>query len=332
MSQSRIIVTSYSNPDLDGTASAIAYSELLKKQGKNAKVALFGTPHREAQFVFKTFDIDKPAQAENILNQEGKLILVDASDLRGISNLIDPKQVIEVIDHRKVNQSDKFPNAKIQIELVGSCATLIAEKFFKEKIIITSSSAVLLYSAIISNTVNLQANVTTDRDKKMCNWLVKQFDLPKNYVHKMFVAKSVFGKPLKEVFCDDFATFQFHSKQLGIAQLEIVNTDGFVNKNKDEIQKVLTKIKKERNIDLIFLSLIDIEKIKNTFMIIDESSKKLLEQALSVKFKNNISHKNGIIMRKTIVTIVTAKQKRMFCNPDFTIKSGNGISDESQPV
>lgn len=304
MSQSRIIVTGYSNPDLDGTASAIAYAELLKKQGKNVAAALFGIPHREAQFVFKTFDIDKPAQAENILNQEDKLILVDASDLRGISNLIDPKQVIEVIDHRQVNQADKFPNAKTHIELVGSCATLIAEKFFKEKIIITPSSAALLYLAIISNTVNFQANVTTDRDKKMCDWLVRQFDLPKDYIHKMFLAKSVFKKLLKEIFCDDFATFEFHSKQLGIAQLEIVNTDDFVYKNKDEIQKVLTKIKKEKNLDLIFLSLIDLEKIKNIFIVIDESSKKLLEQALGIRFENNISHQEGIMMRKTIVPIV----------------------------
>ncbi|MBU1000825.1 DHH family phosphoesterase [Patescibacteria group bacterium] len=304
MSQSRIIITGYSNPDLDGTASAIAYAELLKKQGKNTTAALFGIPHREAEFVFKTFNIDKPAQAENILNQEDKLILVDASDLRGISNLIDLKQVIEVIDHRKVNQADKFPNAKIQIELVGSCATLIAEKFFTKKIIITSSSAALLYSAIISNTVNFQANVTTERDKKMCNWLVGQFDLPKDYVHKMFVAKSVFGKPLKKVFSDDFATFEFRSKLLGIAQLEIVNTDDFINKNKDEIQKILTEIKEERNLDLIFLSVINLEKIKNTFIVIDESSKKLLEQALNVRFENNISHQEGIMMRKTIVPMV----------------------------
>ena len=304
MSQSRIIITGYSNPDLDGTACAIAYAELLKKQGKNAKVALFGTLHKEAEFVFKTFNIDKPDQAENILNQEDKLILVDASDLRGISNLIDPKQVIELIDHRKVNQADKFPNAKIQIELVGSCATLIAEKFLKEKITITTSSAALLYSAIISNTVNFQANVTTDRDKKTCKWLVSKFDLPEGYIQKMFKAKSIFKKPLKEVFENDFATFTFHSKQLGIAQLEIVNTDDFVNKNKDEIQKILTEIKEERNLDLIFLSVIDLEKIKNTFIVIDESSKKLLEQALGVKFKNNIAHKNGITMRKTIVPMV----------------------------
>ena len=102
-------------------------------------------------------------------------------------------------------------------------------------------------------------------------------------------------------------------------------------KSMNEFDNGLDK-KWDYDLDAPWDSVVDIEKIKNTFMIIDESSKKLLEQALSVKFKNNISHKNGIIMRKTIVTIVTAKQKRMFCNPDFTIKSGSGISGESQPV
>lgn len=83
-----------------------------------------------------------------------------------------------------------------------------------------------------------------------------------------------------------------------------MNTDDFVYKNKDEIQKVLTEIKKEREIDFIFLSLIDLEKIKNTFIVIDESSKKLLEQALGIRFENNISHQEGIVMRKTIVPMV----------------------------
>ena len=133
MENSRIIVTAYSNPDLDGTACAIAYAEFLQKKGNNAVVAIFGIPHREAQFVFNTFHIEQPIHAEETLSKMDKVILVDASDLRGISDKINPEQVIEIFDHRKIHEADKFPHAKAQIELVGSCATLIAEKFFYEK-------------------------------------------------------------------------------------------------------------------------------------------------------------------------------------------------------
>jgi len=39
-------------------------------------------------------------------------------------------------------------------------------------------------------------------------------------------------------------------------------------------------------------------------MVTDESSKKLLEQALGVRFENNISYQEGTMMRKTVVLMV----------------------------
>jgi len=300
----RIIVTGYSSPDLDATACAIAYTEFLQKKGTNAVVALFGIPHREAQFVFKTFHINPPVNAERILTKEDKIILVDSSDLRGISNKINPRQVIELIDHRKINEADRFPHAKAHIEFVGSCATLIAEKFFNENREISNTSAALLYSAIISNTVNFQANVTTDRDRKMCDWLKQYFVLPKNYIYDMFAAKSSFNKPLNDVFTDDFATYTFNGKHIGIAQLEIIESDNFVKKNKKEIEEILMQVKKEKQLNLIFLTLIDVEKVTNTFIIVDPTSQELLEKALQVTFHEDIALKKGIMMRKTIVPLI----------------------------
>src|SRR3989344_3305836 len=156
-----ILITSYKNPDLDGTACTFAYTEYLQKNGKNVVAAVFGTPSREAQFVFKTFKILPLKNAEKIIGKVKDIILVEASDTSGISWKIDPTKVIEIIDHRKIHEAHKFFNAKTQIELVGSAATLIAEKFHNNKTTITSESASLLYSAIISNTINFQAKVTT---------------------------------------------------------------------------------------------------------------------------------------------------------------------------
>jgi len=49
----KIIVTSYPNPDLDGTACAIAYSEFLNKNGRPASYKLFGNWQSEVDFVLK---------------------------------------------------------------------------------------------------------------------------------------------------------------------------------------------------------------------------------------------------------------------------------------
>jgi manganese-dependent inorganic pyrophosphatase len=191
-----MIVTAYENPDVDGTACAYAYAEFLNKQGTEALAVVFGVPHREAQFVMKEFKIEGFAKGEEHLAE--KVVLVDASDLRGLSDKLAPNQVIEIIDHRKIHEAEKFPNAKSQIELVGSAATLIAEKFKAASIEPSEEAAALLFSAIVSNTINFQAKVTTDRDQEMAEWLQSFVEIPDDYVHRMFADKSAFTKNLKE--------------------------------------------------------------------------------------------------------------------------------------
>lgn len=199
-----ILITSYVNPDLDGIAGAIAYGEFLKKTGKNAIVGIIGEPHDEAKYILDRFGFAYPEMIMNADNFD-KVILVDASDLNGLEGKIDPEKVIEIIDHRKVHESDKFPKAKTQIEFVGAAATIVAEKFIQNKIDISKESAILIYSVIISNTLNFRGSVTTDRDRKVAIWLNKIASLPENFWKDLFISKSdLSGKKLIERIEGDF--------------------------------------------------------------------------------------------------------------------------------
>jgi manganese-dependent inorganic pyrophosphatase len=296
----KILITGYEDPDLDATSCAYAYSELLNKKAKTSTAALFGTPDKEARFVLNFLNI-KIENASKIVDKYKKIILVDASDLDGISKEVDPKNIIEIIDHRKVNEAEKFPNAKINIDLVGSAATLIAEKFYKAKEEISKESATLLYSAIVSNTINFNAKVTTKRDIKMAKWLLDKLKLPQNYVHKMFLAKSTLDEPLSTIFHVHLANFNLNKKKLTVVQLEIINVNQFVSKNMDQIKKLLKKIKVRNKSDYILLTCIDVEMLFNKFICIDIASEKLVSDALNVKFSKSIAKRNGVIMRKEIV-------------------------------
>lgn len=300
MSPNRILITAYKNPDLDGTAAAYAYAEFLQKKGQNAWAGIFGIPHQEALFVFAEFNIQKMADAEKLLEESDQIILVDTSDLRGISEKINPKKVIELIDHREINKAGKFPQAKIQIELVGAAATLIAEKFYQANLEISPASAVLLYSAIINNTINFQAKVTTKQDQNMARWLKTKFRLPDDYIHRLFAKQSQFSRSIFDTLLDYCATFEFANKKIGISQLEIIDVNQFLDQNLEEIKKSLTTIKNTKSLDYIFLTCIDVEKYFNRFVTFDQSSQKLLERALAVLFQNGIAKRNGIIMRKEI--------------------------------
>ncbi|MCX6751699.1 MAG: DHH family phosphoesterase [Candidatus Nomurabacteria bacterium] len=299
-----ILITSYVNPDIDGMAGVFAYSEFLEKTGINNTIGVMGEIHDEAKYVLDRFNFEYPPVILNSNNFE-KVILIDTSDLNGIEGNIELEKVIEIIDHRTIHEADKFPNAKIQIELVGSVATLITERFIQKNIEISKKSAILLLSAIISNTLNFKGGVTTERDKKAAKYLTKIAQLADNFWKELFEAKSdLSGNKLKDRILGDLAWFNIIDKKVGIAQLEIIGVKKLIEKKQDEIIEILENIKKEMNFDLIFLNAIELEEYKNFFVTSDDKTKYLLEKILNVKFDGFVAEKSNLIMRKQIVPLL----------------------------
>lgn len=304
------LVTCFTNPDIDGIACAIGYTEFLNRAGKHAVYKIFGELHTEAKFVidFLKFKVESTHQPASAF---GKIVLVDSSLIQGLDKSIQLDRVTEIIDHCKVNNADKFKKAKIQIEFVGSCATLIAEKLLKREITPIKTTAVLLYSAIVSNTLNFKAKVTTDRDIKMAEWLKSLTDLPDNFVHQMFAAKSDFsGNKLHLAIVNDHIFNHLGKAGVGIGQIEMVDAQSLVDKRKKEIIDDLDKLSKKFKTDINFISIIDIENGYNLLIASDAPSQKLLAKVLGVKFDNNIARREGLIMRKEIAPLLREELQR----------------------
>ena len=299
MVDEKVLISSYKNPDMDGTACIYAYREFLIQRGIRAEGAIFGRPHREAEFVLKECKIKKLEKAEKIITRFNKIVIVDASDPRDLPRKIKRMKVIEVIDHRKINRVENFPKAKAQIELVGAAATLIAEKFYKKRVPISRQSATLLYLAIVSNTDNFQGIVTA-RDRAMARWLNTKAKVAKTFIRKMFMAKSKFNQPLVQVLAGDMKTLRVDKIVIGIAQLEILDLGKFVKKNREKIYKALRYIKRKHRFNYFFLNMIDLGKGFNFMVVIDALTQALVEKALRLKFANGLARTKRILMRKKI--------------------------------
>lgn len=299
-----ILVTCYVNPDLDGVAGTIAYGEFLQKTGKNAFVGIIGEPHNEAKYILDRFGFEYPPMVANADNFD-EVILVDASELNGLKGKVSAEKVIEIIDHRKVHEADKFPKAKAQIELVGAAATLVAEKFMQNNVKISKESATLVYGAIISNTLNFKGSVTTERDKEAAAWLNKVAKLPEDFWKDLFIAKSdLSSKKLSERIEGDFAWFVMGNKKVGIAQIEMIGAKKLLDERSGEIIQVLDKIKKDMNLDFVFQNTIELEDTKNFFVAQDTETQKLLEKVLKVQFAGVVAERPNLIMRKQIVPLL----------------------------
>ncbi|MCX6797891.1 MAG: DHH family phosphoesterase [Candidatus Falkowbacteria bacterium] len=305
-----ILITGYVNPDLDGTAGMIGYAEFLSKTGKNTVAGVIGEPHEEAKYILDRFNIPYPLLLANA-NDYDEIVLVDASDLNGLEGKIDPNKIIEIIDHRQAHETDKFPNAKAQIEMVGAAATLIAEKFIKNNLEISKNAAILIYGAIISNTLNFKGSVTTDRDKAAAEWLNKTARLPENFWQELFSAKSdLTGEKLAERIEGDFAWFVLGDKNVGIAQIEIIGADKLISERGEEIIKILDKIKDEMQLDYIFQNTIELLDCKNYLVANDEKTKKLLEKILDIHFVGISAVRPNLIMRKQIIPLLKVELEK----------------------
>lgn len=300
----KVLVTSYINPDMDGTACAVAYAEFLNKTGILAVAGLLGLPHEEALYVSERFEISLPL----ILSTDDfeKIVLVDVSELKLMSGKISPEKVIEIIDHREVGQTDEFVNAKKQIELVGSAATLVAEKFVQNNIEISKNSATLLLSAIVSNTLNFKGSVTTSRDRVVAEYLFGVSKLDQEYYKELFSAKSdMSGDKLRNtIMADKVVVRQIAGKRIVVPQLEIVGAKELLQQRLLEILETLDEMKKTDQLDFVFLNLVDLENICNFFVTKDIESQKLISKIYGLVFENNFAGRDGIILRKQIWPLI----------------------------
>lgn len=299
-----ILVTSYTPPDLDGFADSVAYAELLNRIGRTAVAGIFGATSLETRYLLDRFTISEPAAIVQPQAYE-QIILVDSSEPHAIDPRLDPLKVIEVIDHRKSHDAHLFPNAKIQIELVGSCATLITEKFHAQNLRPSRNSAILLYGAILSNTINFQNNVTTDRDRRMASWLNETLGVSPTLADDLFTAKSrLEGQALSDAIIGDTAIFRVAKETIAFAQLEVVGAEQLLQHRLDDIHTIFNELQSTEKPTLLFLSMLDLTESYNLFYTTDKRSQQLLSSILGITFTNNTSKRPGLMMRKEIIPLI----------------------------
>lgn len=300
----KTLITAKVNPDLDGVACTYAYSYLLNKQGLNVVGGVFGQPHPEAQYLINRFQIDDINN--NPQDSFDKFILVDASDIKGMPSVVRAEDVIEAIDHRKADDISRIlPNAKIQNELIGAAATLITEKFYDCQITISQNAAILLYGAIYSNTLNFKVEMTNKRDYQAVEWLRTQTEIPDGLIHQMFLEKTKsISNNLQEVLSNDFKSWIINNQTFGVAQLEVVQLSEIIQVYYEQIIEVLNKLKETHQLQMVFLTAVDLEEEYNLFVTPDHKMQSILSKVFNIEFTNNLAKRNGLLLRKQIVPLV----------------------------
>lgn len=301
-----IIVTSYPKPDLDGVAASYAYSEFLQKSGQIANYSFEGKPKKEVTIVCDLFNISLTSCSPN---KENSFVVVDTNTIKDFPSFVEINNVIEIIDHHVPSQdTPKFSSIKVQIELIGAVATLIAEKFYQNHIPISRNSAILLYYAIISNSINLHSRNTSQKDIEMVKWLSSQCnEIQEQYIKQIFEAKSLIDpNNLREEMEAEY-TLEIGNKKLIIAQLEVVDAMSFFSIRKIAIQNILNSILEEKQLDYIFLNCIDILNGYSILYTPFSKTEDYIKNYFEGVFENGQLILNPLFMRKEIIKLLKEK-------------------------
>lgn len=302
----RIVITSgWRYTDIDILACAIAYNELLTKEGKNPIAFLPGALNKSVTKDIRSWEFEY--NKEYTSNKNDKIVIVDISDPSFITPEVNQDNIIEIYDHHfgfeKYWKKKLGNNAKI--ETVGSCATLIWEEYKKrgfEKEI-SQVSARLIVIAITSNTLNFKASVTTKRDVTAYNELKDIAKLPGNWTEKYFEEQevSVFKDPHKEIINDTHVEkFPDSEDKLVIGQIELWDSSKFIKDYQSDIKNAMESYKEP----LWFLTSPSISGGKNYIYCENDKVKKLLKDKLGAKFKKDVGTTKNLILRKEIKKII----------------------------
>jgi manganese-dependent inorganic pyrophosphatase len=221
-------------------------------------------------------------------------VLVDASDVIGLPEIVDPKRVVEVIDHRLHHEAARlFPNATIRIEPVGAAATLIAELWRDSGRQPSAHAAQLLQAAILSNTQRLRGSVTTNRDRIAFGWLSGLVSLPEGMVDRQMSARTgeILGN-LDAALVRESKTFTIAGEDLVISQLEIID----VHLHLDGV-KTASRVLGGR----AMVNVVDVVTACSALVVDDPAFRRWVGSRLSVEFSGAVAYFEPAVLRKQLV-------------------------------
>ena len=171
--ENKILIFGHKNPDTDTICSALVKEILNKKNGcEKSKSVRLGNVNKETQYALKYLGLEAPELIEKV--EEGQeVILVDHNEFNQSVEGIEKAKILEVVDHHRISNFETSEPLYYTARPFGCTSTILFEEFKQNNIEIEKTEAVLMASAIISDTLLLKSPTTTEHDKKALEELGK---------------------------------------------------------------------------------------------------------------------------------------------------------------
>ena len=236
-----------------------------------------------------------------------KVILVDHNERGQSIPGIEEADILEIVDHHRVADIQTVGPLMFRGEPLGSTATIVTKMFDELDVEMPSHIAGLLLGAVVSDTLLFKSPTCTPVDTKIAKKLAKIAGVDiQEFAMEMFKAgTSLVGKTVDEIFNQDFKKFSFDNLQVGVAQVNSMDIEGFIPYKKDMLD-YMNKFAEDNNLEFTLLLLTDIINA-NSEIFVGGPRPELVEKAFNVQLTECQGTLVGVISRKKqVVPAITA--------------------------
>ena len=236
-----------------------------------------------------------------------KVILVDHNERGQSIPGIEEADILEIVDHHRVADIQTVGPLLFRGEPLGSTATIVTRMFEEQDVEMPSHIAGLLLGAVVSDTLLFKSPTCTPVDTKIAKKLAKIAGVNiQEFAMEMFKAgTSLVGKTVDEIFNQDFKKFSFDNLQVGVAQVNSMDIEGFLPYKKDMLD-YMNKFAEDNNLEFTLLLLTDIINA-NSEIFVGGPRPELVEKAFNVQLTECQGTLAGVISRKKqVVPAITA--------------------------
>ena len=288
--ENKVLIFGHKNPDTDTICSAIVKEILYKKNGcEKSKAVRLGNVNKETQYVLNYLGLEAPELIEKV--EEGQeVILVDHNEFNQSVEGIEKAKILEVVDHHRIANFETSEPLYYTARPFGCTSTILYKEFKNRNIEIERTEAVLMASAIISDTLLLKSPTTTKHDIKALEELGKIADINiEEYGLEMLKA----GTDLDDFSAEELINLDAKSldkdgTKFVIAQVNTVSIED-VLKRQNELEDAMNKEITEKGLSLFVLAITD---------ILNSNSKIIALGSKTDAVENNTAFLEGVVSRK----------------------------------
>ena len=296
--EKEILIFGHKNPDTDSICSSLVKERLNKKLGEeNCRAVRLGKINKETKYVLDYLKLEVPELIESV-DEGQEVILVDHNEFNQSVERIENAKVLEVVDHHRIANFETGEPLYYTAKPYGCTSTILFGEYKINNVEISKEEAILMASAIMSDTLLLKSPTTTEYDKKALEELEKIAGIDiKEYGLEMLKAGTDLNDfTAKELISLDAKSLDKNGTKFVIAQVNTVSIEDVLTRQ-EELENAIKEEIEDKGLELFVLAITDILN-SNSEIIALGNKVEAVEKAFDKKLENNRTFLEGVVSRK----------------------------------